>query len=73
MLKRYLLWKEENNGIKENTRKVTLQSPVATLRNTGSDIHKLCVLLTQHIYMFGVDLRTNSDYFIGFQARTQSC
>jgi len=66
MLKRYVLWEEENNGIKENTGKVTLQSPVATLRNTGSDIHKFCVLPTQLIYMLGVDLRTNSDYFPGF-------
>ena len=27
------------------------------------NIHKLCVLPTQYIYVFCVDLRTNSDYF----------
>ena len=63
MLEQNKKWKEENNRKKENTRNITLQSPVVTLRNTEFDIHKLYVLPTQCIYVFCVDLRTNSDYF----------
>jgi hypothetical protein len=39
------------------------QSLVVTICTTRFNIHIFCVLLTQCIYVFCVDLRTNSDYF----------
>jgi hypothetical protein len=41
----------------------TLQSLPVTLYTTRLNIHKSYVLPTQCIYVFCVDLRTNSDYF----------
>jgi len=38
-------------------------SPVVTLCTTRFNIHRFFVLPTQCIYVFCVDLRTNSDYF----------
>ena len=38
-------------------------SPVVTICTTRFNIHKFCLLPTQCIYVFCVDLRTNSDYF----------
>jgi hypothetical protein len=38
-------------------------SPVVTLSTARFNIHKFYVLLTQCVYVFCVDLRTNSDYF----------
>jgi hypothetical protein len=40
-----------------------LYGPVVTLCSTMFNIHKFSVLSTQYIYVFCVDLRTNSDYF----------
>jgi len=40
-----------------------LSSPVVTIRTTSLNTHKFHVLPTQCIYVFCVDLRTNSDYF----------
>ena len=39
------------------------------------NIHKFCVLPTHCIYVFSVDLRTNSDYFpmIGFYNKEGVC
>ena len=37
--------------------------PLVTVRTDRFNIHKFCVLPTQYIYVFCVDLRTNSDYF----------
>jgi len=42
---------------------LTLQSPVVTLCTARFNIHKFYILPTQCIYVFCVDLRTNSDYF----------
>jgi hypothetical protein len=42
---------------------LTLWSAVVTLCTTRLNIHKFYVLPTQCIYVFCVDLRTNSDYF----------
>jgi hypothetical protein len=39
------------------------EDAVVTLCTTRFNILKICVLPTQCIYMFCVDLRTNSDYF----------
>jgi hypothetical protein len=36
---------------------------VVTLRTARFNVHKLYILPTQCIYVFCVDLRTNSDYF----------
>jgi len=36
---------------------------MVTTCTTRSNIHKSYILPTQHIYVFCVDLRTNSDYF----------
>jgi len=36
---------------------------MVTIRTARFNIHKSHVLPTQHIYVFCVDLRTNSDYF----------
>jgi len=44
-------------------RDLTLYSPVVTIRTTRFNIQKLYVLLTQCIYVFCIDLRTNSNYF----------
>jgi len=38
-------------------------SAITKLHNTRSSIHKLYVLPTRCIYVFCVDMRTNSDYF----------
>ena len=40
-----------------------LQSPVVTICTTRFNIQKFSVLPTQCVYVFCVDLRTNSDYF----------
>jgi hypothetical protein len=45
------------------TRVVTLYSPVDTLCTSWFNIQQFYVLPTQCIYVFCVDLRTNSDYF----------
>jgi hypothetical protein len=42
---------------------LSLLSPVVTLCTTGFNIHKFYVLPTQCIYVFYMNLRTNSDYF----------
>jgi len=42
---------------------ITLYIPVVTICTTRFTIHKFHVLPTQCIYVFCVDLRTNSDYF----------
>ena len=42
---------------------LTIYSPVVTICTTRFNIHKFYVLPTQCIYVFCVDLRTNSDYF----------
>jgi hypothetical protein len=41
----------------------TLYSPVVTICTAGFIIQQFYVLPTQYIYVFCVDLRTNSDYF----------
>ena len=41
----------------------TLCSQVVTVYTARFNIHQFYVLPTQCIYVFGVDLRTNSDYF----------
>ena len=57
----------------------TLESPVVTICTTRFNIHKFYVLPTQFIYVFCVDLRTNSDYFpiqhelTGFYNRDEVC
>ena len=40
-----------------------LQPTVVTVCTTPFNIRTFCVLPTQSIYVFCVDLRTNSDYF----------
>ena len=40
-----------------------LQKPVVTICTIGLKIQQFYVLPTQCIYVFCVDLRTNSDYF----------
>jgi hypothetical protein len=40
-----------------------LESPIVTLRTARFNIHKFYVPPTQCVYVFCVDLRTNSDYF----------
>ena len=40
-----------------------IYSPVATIRTTGFNFQQFYVLPTHCIYVFCVDLRTNSDYF----------
>jgi hypothetical protein len=53
-----------NNGSFGQIRQgLTLQSPVVTSSTITFNTHKSYVLPTQCIYMFCVDLRTNSDYF----------
>jgi hypothetical protein len=53
--------------------------PTATLYINRFNIHKFYVLPTQCIYVFCVDLRTNSDYFTvqrylsGFYKRYGTC
>jgi hypothetical protein len=42
---------------------LTLENPVVTVRTARFNIHKFCVLPTQCIYVFCVDLRKNSNYF----------
>jgi hypothetical protein len=42
---------------------LALQSPVVTVRTGRFNIQQFYVLPTQCIYVFCVDLRTNSDYF----------
>jgi hypothetical protein len=42
---------------------LTLYNPVGTLSTTQFNIQQSYVLPTQCIYVFCVDLRTNSDYF----------
>ena len=42
---------------------VAVLSEVGTLCTAGFNVHKFYVLPTQCIYVFCVDLRTNSDYF----------
>jgi len=56
--------KKENTllGDDEPSLKLTLYGPVVTLYTTRFNIHKSYVLPTQRIYVFCVDLRTNSDY-----------
>jgi hypothetical protein len=43
--------------------RLILQSPEVLLCTTRFNIHKFYVLPTQCVYVFCVDLRTNSDYF----------
>ena len=43
--------------------RLILSSPVVTICTTKFNIQQLYVLPTQCIYVFCVDLRTNSDYF----------
>ena len=38
-------------------------SPVVTIRTTRFNIHKFSVLHTQCVYVFSLNIRTNSDYF----------
>jgi hypothetical protein len=40
-----------------------LQNPVVTVRTARFNIHKFYFLPTHCVYVFCVDLRTNSDYF----------
>jgi hypothetical protein len=42
---------------------LTLSSPAVTIRTTRFNIQQFYVLPTQRVYVFCVDLRTNSDYF----------
>jgi hypothetical protein len=42
---------------------IHLYSPAVTVRAARFNIHRFYVLPTQCIYVFCVDLRTNSDYF----------
>jgi len=42
---------------------LTLKNPVVTISTTTVNIPKFYVLPTQCIYVFCMDLRTNSDYF----------
>ena len=42
---------------------LALQSPVVTSSTTKFNVHKSYVLPTRCIYVFCVDLSTNSDYF----------
>ena len=42
---------------------LTLQSPMVTICTTTFNIQKFCILPTHCIYVFYVDLRTNSYYF----------
>jgi hypothetical protein len=42
---------------------LSLQSPVVTICTARFNIKKFYVLPTQCVYVFYVDLRTNSDYF----------
>jgi len=44
-------------------RDLSLYTPVVTICTTRFNVHKFYVLPTQCIYMFCVDLRTNSHYF----------
>ena len=44
-------------------RDLTLYSPVVTIYTTSLTFNKFYVLPTHCIYVFCVDLRTNSDYF----------
>jgi len=41
-----------------------LQSPVVTICTIRINIQQFCVLPTQCIYVFCVDLRKKSDYFL---------
>ena len=43
--------------------KLKLQSPIATIRTARCNTKIFSVLPTHYIYVFCVDLRTNSDYF----------
>jgi hypothetical protein len=58
---------------------LTPYSPVVTLCTTSFKIHEFYVLPTQCVYVFCMDLRTNSDYFlvqhslIGFYNRNGQC
>ena len=45
------------------THGLILHSPVVTIRTNRFNIQQFYVLPTQCIYVFCVDLRTNSDYF----------
>jgi len=42
---------------------LSFQTLILTLCTTSFNIQKFCVLPTHCIYVFCVDLRTNSDYF----------
>jgi hypothetical protein len=44
-------------------RTLTLYSPAVTVRTARFNIQQFCVLPIQCIYVFCVDLRTNSGYF----------
>jgi hypothetical protein len=48
---------------REYIHKYYIYSSVVTIHTTRFNIHKFYVLPTQCIYVFCVDLRTNSDYF----------
>jgi len=50
-------------GDDESPLKLTLYGPVVTLYTTRLNVQKSCVLPTQCIYVFCVDLKTNSHYF----------
>jgi hypothetical protein len=49
--------------LRRNVVRVCLLSPVVTICTTRFNIQQFHVLPTQCIYVFCVDLRTNSDYF----------
>jgi len=53
---RYVLW-----TVVRQKAESALQSPVVITRNTKFNIQQFYVLPTQCIYVFCVDLRTNSD------------
>ena len=42
---------------------IELKSPVVTIRTTRFNVQQFYVLRAPCIYVFCVDLRTNSDYF----------
>ena len=55
--------KVASNKMSDSITHLTLQKPIVTLRAARFNIQEFYVLPTQCIYVFCVDLRTNSDYF----------
>ena len=53
---------DNSSNVVHRTKLATL-SPVVTICTTRFNIQQFYVLPTQCIYVFCVDLRTNSDYF----------